>query len=357
MGRVNDDNWLDEALTESIHCDDTQPDFDRWKADHPEAVKKLTARAQGSPMIRKRPIRSLWIKLAVAALVAIAGIIGVTQLTKYKASIEKTILEIPPVAMTLTGPTIHMFDDGSVVTLSDGAKIRTYVSATKRGFEHLAGKIDVTVAKGQGEFIVTSPYGDVKALGTQFTMELVDDGQNVQLLAVEVTEGKVEVSNTKGIQQLVAAQDGIVLADSAPYDFNQDENVPARLRERIQAMLDAFEAGDAAAWAANFNINYVFKLIKGQVQYDPNLFGGSEEDAKRLQQGFANIGGVEELSKVMLDSVNISEPIKIYVRSVEISQDGQHARAQCIRRKGPQSLTVTTPQWHHFDNDWWQIDD
>lgn len=359
MGRVNENNWLDEALTESIHSDDTQPDFDRWKADHPEAVNKLTARAQRSPMKGNRHMNSLWIKFAAAAVVAIAGIIGVTQLTKDKATTTTAIDAVPVV--TLTGPTTHTFDDGSVVKLAAGASIRTYGQAGKRGFEHLAGQIDITVAKGLGEFIVTSPYGNVKALGTQFVMDLVDgqadSGEAVQLLAVEVTEGKVEVSNAKGMQQLAATQDGIVEADSAPYDFNQDENVPTRLRERIQAMLDAFEAGDAVAWAANFNIHYVFKLVKGQVQYDPNLFGGNEEDAKRLQQAFGNVQSVEELSKVMLGGINISEPIKIYVRGVEVSQDGMHARAQCVRRKGPRSVTITTPQWHYFDNDWWQIDD
>ena len=36
---------------------------------------------------------------------------------------------------------------------------------------------------------------------------------------------------------------------------------------------------------------------------------------------------------------------------------GQHARAECIRRKSENHIVITRPQWHHFDNDWWQIDD
>ena len=44
MGRVNDDQWLDEALNQALHSDDTRPDFQKWSANHPEAVEKLTAR-------------------------------------------------------------------------------------------------------------------------------------------------------------------------------------------------------------------------------------------------------------------------------------------------------------------------
>lgn len=362
MGRVNDDTWLDEALTGAIGSDDTQPDFGKWKANHPEAVEQLTSRtphAQRPPVIRRIRMNNMLIKLAAAAVIAVAGIIGVTQLMQPSAPETPTIaLTVPK---TLTGPTTHSFDDGSVVTLAANASIRTYGEAGKRGFEHLAGEVDVTVAKGKGEFVVTTPHGDVKALGTEFTMDLVDGvaetGETVQLLQVQVTEGKVEVSNAKGKSTLGAMQNTIVEKDAAPYNFNQDENLPGRLRERIQAMVAAFEAGDPAAWAANFNINYVFKLGKGQVEYDPLLFGGSQEDAERLQEMLKDIESPEELSQVFLGSVNITEPIKIYVRAVELSADGAHAKAECVRRKTERSITITRPQWHHFDNDWWQVDD
>jgi len=35
MGRVNDDQWLDKALNQALHADDTRPDFQKWIADHP----------------------------------------------------------------------------------------------------------------------------------------------------------------------------------------------------------------------------------------------------------------------------------------------------------------------------------
>ncbi len=362
MGRVNDDNWLDKALEKAIHSDDTRPDFEQWMASHPEAVEMLTARTpqvQRPPLIRRILMNSMYVKLAAAAVIVIAAIVAIAQFTRPNDK-TPTIRQIA--AETLTGPVTHALADSSTVRLAEGASIRTYGEAGKRGFEHIAGQIDVTVAKGLGEFIVTTPCGNVKALGTQFTMELVDGvtadtKEPVNLLAVEVTEGKVEVSNTQGRTTLEATQNIIVETDSAPYDFNQDENLPARLRERIQAMLAAFEAGDATAWAANFNIDYVYRLGKGQVEYDPLLFGGSKQDAERLQEMLKDIESPEELSQVFLDSVNITEPVKIYVRSVELSADGNHAWAECVRRRTRNHMVRTGPQWHYFDNDWWQIDD
>jgi ferric-dicitrate binding protein FerR (iron transport regulator) len=360
MGRVNENKWLDEALTGAIGSDDTQPDFDKWKASHPEAVQELTSRAEPEsgrpPVIRRIGMNSLAIKLAAAAVIAIAGIIGITQFIEPDAGTTGNT------AAMLTGPMTHEFADGSTVKLAGGASIRTYADAGKRGFEHLTGDIYVTVAKGKGEFVVETPYGNVKALGTEFKLDLVegvtaDTKEPVNLLAVEVTEGKVEVSNDKGKTTLEATQDTIVEKDAAPYDFNQDEALPARLKERIQAMVAAFEAGDPMAWAANFNIDYVYRLGKGQVEYDPQRFGGSKEDAERLQEMLKDIKSPDELSKVFIGSVNISEPITVYVRSVELSADGAHAKAECIRRKSETHMVITRPQWHHFENDWWQIDD
>ena len=362
MGRVNDDKWLDEALTGAIHSDDTQPDFERFKAQHPEAVAELTASTpqeqQRKPEPRTIRFQSPLLKLAAAAVIAVASIIAITQLTGDNASGPAQ----SPKLTTLAGPLTHTLKDGSVVELATDASIRIDENAATRGFEHLAGAIEVTVTKGKGEFIVTSPYGDVKALGTQFTMDLVDGATHdtnepVNLLAVEVTEGKVEVSNDKGKALLAASQDAIVDVNSAPYDFNQDTALPKRLRKRIESMVAAFEAGDAAAWADNYNIDYVFKLAKGQVKYDPLRFGGSEADAQRLQTQLADVKSPEELGQAFLAAVNISEPITVYVRSVEMSADGAHAKARCVARKSERRMTITSPQWHFFDNDWWQIDD
>lgn len=263
----------------------------------------------------------------------------------------------------LDGPRTHTFHDGSTVTLADGAKIQWLDNPDQRGFEHLAGAVDVTVTKGNREFVVTTPYGEVKALGTKFSLELVDGTdtntrEEIRLLAVEVEEGSVQVSNAKGSSVLKASRKLVVEPDQKPYDYYQDQNLPLRLRERINAAVEAMEAGDSKAYIANYNINYMYKLIKGQVEYDPNLFGGSKEDAERLQKMGQDINSPEELFDFFTAMGGIKKAKnKLYIRSVELNETGDHAVASCVERKGPKLSTITTPQWHYFDNDWWQIDD
>jgi ferric-dicitrate binding protein FerR (iron transport regulator) len=360
MGRVQDNRWLDEALNGAIHSDDTQPDFAKWKANHPEAVEMLTSRTQGDavqpPTIRRIQMNGIVVKLAAAAVIAIAGIFGLTQLMQRGAG------QPSAVAQTLTGPMTQTFDDGSAVTLAPNASIRTYADAGKRGFEHLSGQIDVTVTKGKGEFIVTTPYGDVKALGTEFTLDVVDGTtadtqERIELLAVEVTEGSVQVSNDKGASVLKEQQKLVVEKDRAPYRMSEDADVPARLRERMDAMIAAMEAGDAAAYTSNYNISYLYKLITGQVEYDTSLFGGTAEDAQRLQEALGDIASVEALAEVFQQSVNLKGATKVYLRDIEVSGDGKHATARLVTGEVNGRLRGSSPQWHYFDDDWWQVDD
>ena len=362
MGRVNDDQWLDEALNQALHSDDTRPDFQKWIANHPEAVEKLTSRTpqrQRPPRIRRILMNATTVKLAAAAVIALAAIVGITQLTHNNTSPDRRHPAGGPAnAGRPDDPPVRRWLQRQACR---GRRIRTLAEAGKRGFEHLAGQIDVTVAKGKGEFIVTSPYGQVKALGTQFTMDIVDGvaentKQPVKLLSVKVTEGSVEVRNAKGASTLTEKQNIVVAADAAPYDFSQDAKLPARLKERIAAMVAALEAGDAAAWIANYNIDYMYKLVKGQEPYDPQRFGGNEADLER-SEGFGDVAGPQELVQRFLSIGRLNGSGKLYVRAVTLSEDGKHAQAECVRCKSENSMVITTPQWHFFDNDWWQVDD
>jgi ferric-dicitrate binding protein FerR (iron transport regulator) len=364
MGRVNDDQWLDKALNQALHSDDTRPDFQKWIANHPEAVEKLTTRppqSQRPPRIRRILMNATTVKFAAAALIALAALVGITQ-WNHNATTNPTPAVEPVAQQTLTGPLTHEFADGSQVKLAQGATIRTFAEAGRRGFEHLAGQIDVTVAKGKGKFIVLSPYGQVKALGTQFTMDLVDGvaqntKQPVKLLSVKVTEGTVEVRNAKGVSTLTEKHNIVVAPDAAPYDVSQDAKLPARLKERIAAMVTAIEAKDAAAWLANYNLDYMYRLIKGQEPYDPQRFGGDEADLERLRQGFGAVAGPQDLAQRFVSSGGLNASGKLYVRGVTVSEDGKHAQAECVGYRSETSMVITNPQWHFFDNDWWQVDD
>jgi len=86
MKRPENDKWLDDALAEAIGSEESKPNFEEWKQKHPEAVEMLTSRidkgasASPSPLsIRKMIMKSPITKLAAAAVIIIAVLIGIHQ--------------------------------------------------------------------------------------------------------------------------------------------------------------------------------------------------------------------------------------------------------------------------------------
>lgn len=303
-------------------------------------------------------MKSTVVKLALTAVIVVGVIVRISQLG---GSNEKQVT--PPVEIkTVQGPQVYTLDDGSKVELAENAQIKVASGVAQRGFEHVSGLIDVQVAKAKTPFVVTTAYGNVTALGTKFKLEIVDGtAQNtkeqVKMLTVEVEEGSVEVANDKGSQILKQRQELIVQANQSPYDFTQDEKLPDGLRKRISSTIETMESGDSKAYIANYNIGYMYKLVKGEVPYDPNLFGGSEEDAKRLQGMAGAVKKPEDIPDLFAVSGGIRRAGKLYIRSVELNAAGDHAKAVFIERKSQNHITIMSPQWHYFDGDWWQIDD
>lgn len=83
MKRPENDQWLDDALSEAIGSKETRTDFDQWKLQHPQAVEMLTSRAVREPWASPRPhsVRNIIMKspltrLTAAAIVVIACVIG-----------------------------------------------------------------------------------------------------------------------------------------------------------------------------------------------------------------------------------------------------------------------------------------
>lgn len=296
------------------------------------------------------------VKLAAAAVIMIAAFAGIKMLIGSDGQF------VP--GAEFAGPKICRLADGSSVTLADGAKIRLYDSAEKRGFNHLAGPITVDVEKGNGEFVISTPYGEAAALGTVFEMNLIDETvantrEKIEMLALKVTEGRVAVSNEHGKLLVDENNEATMAKDSAPYSATQDEAIPVRVRERIAAMKKAFETRDAAAWAANFNVQAVLDLAQERIA-DPGThpwFSQMEPaDVENLKKGMADVTGPEELRQRLLGGVNLGEPADVLVRSIKIGADGKVVEAVCITR-GPGGTVQTTPKWTYFDGDWWQTDD
>jgi ferric-dicitrate binding protein FerR (iron transport regulator) len=287
-------------------------------------------------------------KISVAAMTAIAAIVGIAKFTHNPKNDPRTIGVSIIISKTITGPATHAFPDGSSVTLADGASIRVVPPEFqyRRGFEHVIGLIEVTVTKDHDEFVVTSPYGDVRVLNARFFMDipgrmLVGVERPLRMLSVKVADGAVEVRNSWGGATLKSGQSAVMMRRRAPYGFKEDPNLPETLRQRIAAMVKAYETADKAAWASNFNMDYLYELGKGQAPCDPNLFGGSVEDAERIEQAVAGANNPGELRQYFLNAIDMNEPTKVYVRWVELSQNGRHAAAECVQRKSGNHLVVT----------------
>ncbi|MHC4520377.1 MAG: hypothetical protein ACYTAS_17460 [Planctomycetota bacterium] len=167
-----------------------------------------------------------------------------------------------------------------------------------------------------------------------------------------VVGGVVAVAGIVGISQNLTTEKAPVSSLTA-----EAADVPAGLQERMDAMVAAMKAGDGEAYAANYNMNYLYKLVKGEVAYDENLFGGSAEDAERLGQNLSSIESPEALAQAFAQSVNFKGIADVELKDIEVCEDGIHATAKLVQTKDGSGQIITSPQWHCFEDGWWQIDD
>ncbi|MFH1882448.1 MAG: hypothetical protein ABIL62_07045, partial [Planctomycetota bacterium] len=86
ISKNSNDKWLDEALAETIGSKKTEPNFEKWKQGHPQAVEMLTSRidkgasASPSPLsIRKMIMKSPITKLAAAAVIITVVALGLFE--------------------------------------------------------------------------------------------------------------------------------------------------------------------------------------------------------------------------------------------------------------------------------------
>lgn len=295
-------------------------------------------------------------KFAVVAVVIVAGFLATTLKQPNKVIEQPKISELK--VIELAGHQNYKLNDGSTIKLKENAEIKTYSNNKIRGFELMTGEVEVSVVKDDKPFLVKTSLGEVKALGTVFTLDLITSGDVPELLIVDVGEGAVQVTNSHGSTNIEVNRSVVVGQDAPPYDFMQDEKLPARLKERIDSMLTAIETGDKKLYVSNYNIEAMYELVKGKIKYEdhPDWFSGMDaEDANRIKKAFADVESPEQLARIMLTGIS-DKTHKLYVRGVTLSSNNKHAVADCVERRDNRMLRLT-PQWTHFRDDWWQTDD
>lgn len=137
------------------------------------------------------------------------------------------------------------------------AAIRQGEGAERLVVEMTRGAIEADVVKGGGQVRIRAPAGEVRVLGTAFTVKVFQitipspfggegEGGGGSVLAVEVSRGVVELASETGKVRLPAGFRGIVRTGLAPAS---QEIAPLSWREALARWGKGHEAqGFAASW-------------------------------------------------------------------------------------------------------------
>jgi len=162
-------------------------------------------------------------RLATAGALAAAVVIGWFALVP-SAPQPADVPEIAAAPVVVLQPARQVLGDGTIIDLRDGAEIAVEFTAQYRRVTLLHGEAHFAVAKNpERPFIVKASGVDVRAVGTEFAVELGSSGVDVV-----VTEGKVAVEKRE-----------VPAADESAYDPPQ---VLASLTAGRRARIDPHSA-------------------------------------------------------------------------------------------------------------------
>ena len=232
-----------------------------------EAVSERLDRAsalQGIEFEPATPKRRAWVPMALAASLALALFVGWQVAAPVTETQERRALA------TGTGEQFRTnLADGSVLELNTDTRVEIGFEPVSREIEMANGEAVFDVAKDPDRpFIVRTPYGSVRAVGTVFTVRV--DGQ----LTVMVSEGTVAVD--QGARELARISAGEVFNVSANGDLKRQAKSVADI-ERTLAWREgkvAF-AGETLREAANeFNRYNDVKIVIEDPDVARMRFGG-----------------------------------------------------------------------------------
>jgi transmembrane sensor len=233
-------------------------EFQRWlEADASHAAAFAQARAARSEFdwpshagvtdeilsgLERRARRRRHRRLATAGALAAAAVVG--WLSFFPSAPEPVVAApITAAPVVVLQPARQVLGDGTIIDLRDGAEIAVEFTAQYRRVTLLHGEAHFAVAKNpERPFIVKAAGVDVRAVGTEFAVELGSGGVDVV-----VTEGKVAVEKRE-----------VPAADESAYDPPQLlASLTAGRRARIDprsvvapqiTALSSEEIADRLAW-------------------------------------------------------------------------------------------------------------
>lgn len=209
LGPAPTDETLTQLLTRAHQPPQMDPEARKRVLEHLKATRRSApstiepTEAPKSPDAtaqRMAPVVSLasWRRPTVAGVVA--ALVAAAVLLLFWLRPDPVLhdnISATPQKVTLA--------DGTVLVLDAGARVRDFGD---RHIELEHGRLFVDVAAHRDEFVVDTPHGSAKALGTRFLVSLDDAAMHAA-----VARGRVELSGRGGRELLGAGQEGRVGAD------------------------------------------------------------------------------------------------------------------------------------------------
>lgn len=188
----------------------------------------------------KTAIGSWLLRLASALCIAVLAIFTIYQNSAPvehgpKAAQQPIISAAPPAFMmtlnsgaptqvSLDNPVSLFNGDTAVINVPDGSTLHVTgparLNVFPRGFHLLQGQIKAEVVSGKGEFIATTPHGQITVLGTVFTV-VTDQRRTL----VEVASGRVRVSGDNHAETILNAGEKTEMYQ--PGISSETETIPA----------------------------------------------------------------------------------------------------------------------------------
>jgi outer membrane lipoprotein-sorting protein len=202
MKRPENNNWLDDALTEALSAEKSEPNFEKWQQDNPEAIEMLTSRAgreSFSPNaphhIRRIIMKSRITKIAAAAVILIVILVGLSRLD---SSIDGAGVAFGDVLQKIQGRS-YTFD----LTVTTGDKTSTTVQGSVQ--EPSRMRFDGSVGSHKISSIVDRSKGKSLILFHQFkTCQIMD----VTIPHRDEHVGGIFALYTKPVENLWNLRDG-----------------------------------------------------------------------------------------------------------------------------------------------------
>lgn len=139
----------------------------------------------------------------------------------------------------------QVLEDGSQVTLSGAGAIRWHFDAHRRTVELLRGSILVQVAPDAARpFLVQTPLGSVRALGTRFTVTRDPDGVRVEMLESRVAvrpvgaAAEVEVRAGQRVTLRARGLDAVEPMDPRSVELGWQRHQLVAEQQPLDAVLD-----------------------------------------------------------------------------------------------------------------------